>query len=75
MDKSQEVVPAEVSAPEQVATAAPEAEELVPEAVEPTAEAPKTLMPLLVKDLLESNVSGKENRQLERQKHKLEKPQ
>ena len=42
MDESQEVVPAEVSAPEQVATAAPEAEELAPEAVEPAAEAPKT---------------------------------
>jgi hypothetical protein len=42
MDESQEVVPAEVSAPEQVATAAPETEELAPEAVEPTAEAPKT---------------------------------
>ena len=41
MDESQEVVPAEVSAPEQVATAAPETEELAPEAVEPT-EAPKT---------------------------------
>ena len=42
MDESQEVVPAEVSAPEQVATAAPETEEVAPEAVEPTAEAPKT---------------------------------
>ena len=42
MDESQEVVPAEVSAPEQVATAAPETEELAPEAVEPAAEAPKT---------------------------------
>ena len=41
MDESQEVVPAEVSAPEQVATAAPETEEVAPEAVEPT-EAPKT---------------------------------
>ena len=41
MDESQEVVPAEVSAPEQVATAAPVAEEVAPEAVEP-AEAPKT---------------------------------
>ena len=41
MDESQEVVPAEVSAPEQVATAAPEAEVVAPEAVEP-AEAPKT---------------------------------
>ena len=41
MDESQEVVPAEVSAPEQVATAAPETVELAPEAVEP-AEAPKT---------------------------------
>ena len=38
MDESQEVVPAEVSAPEQVATAAPEAEELAPEAVEPAVE-------------------------------------
>jgi hypothetical protein len=42
MDESQEVVPAEVSAPEQVATAAPEPEVTAPEAVEPTAEAPKT---------------------------------
>jgi hypothetical protein len=42
MDESQEVVPAEVTAPEQVATAAPETEELAPEAVEPAAEAPKT---------------------------------
>ena len=42
MDESQEVVPAEVTAPEQVATAAPEAEEVAPEAVEPAAEAPKT---------------------------------
>ena len=42
MDESQEVVPAEVSAPEQVATAAPETEELAPEAVEPAAEASKT---------------------------------
>lgn len=41
MDESQEVVPAEVTAPEQVATAAPETVELAPEAVEP-AEAPKT---------------------------------
>jgi len=41
MDESQEVVPAEVSAPEQVATAAPESEVTAPEAVEPT-EAPKT---------------------------------
>ena len=41
MDESQEVVPAEVSAPEQVATAAPETEELAPEAVEPS-EAPKS---------------------------------
>ena len=41
MDESQEVVPAEVSAPEQVATAAPEPEVTAPEAVEPT-EAPKT---------------------------------
>jgi hypothetical protein len=41
MDESQEVVLAEVSAPEQVATAAPEAEVIAPEAVEPT-EAPKT---------------------------------
>ena len=38
MDESQEVVPAEVSAPEQVATAAPETEELAPEAVEPAVE-------------------------------------
>ena len=38
MDESQEVVPAEVSAPEQVATAAPEAEEIAPEAVESTVE-------------------------------------
>jgi hypothetical protein len=42
MDESQEVAPAEVSAPEQVATAAPEAEEVAPEAVEPAAEASKT---------------------------------
>ena len=42
MDESQEVVPAEVSAPEQVATAAPEAEELAPEAVEPAAVETKT---------------------------------
>ena len=42
MDESQEVVPAEVSAPEQVATAAPESEVIAPEAVEPAAEAPKT---------------------------------
>jgi hypothetical protein len=42
MDESQEVVPAEVSAPEQVATAAPEPEVTAPEAVEPTAEATKT---------------------------------
>jgi hypothetical protein len=42
MDESQEVVPAEVSAPEQVATAAPEPEVTAPEAVEPTAEAAKT---------------------------------
>jgi hypothetical protein len=42
MDESQEVVPAEVSAPEQVATAAPEAEEAAPEAVQPAAEATKT---------------------------------
>jgi hypothetical protein len=42
MDESQEVVPAEVSAPEQVATAAPEPEVTAPEAVEPAAEAPKT---------------------------------
>jgi hypothetical protein len=42
MDESQEVVPAEVSAPEQVATAAPETEELAPEVVEPAAEASKT---------------------------------
>ena len=38
MDESQEVVPAEVSAPEQVATAAPEAEVIAPEAVEPAVE-------------------------------------
>ena len=38
MDESQEVVPAEVTAPEQVATAAPETEELAPEAVEPAVE-------------------------------------
>ena len=38
MDESQEVVPAEVSAPEQVATAAPATEELAPEAVEPAIE-------------------------------------
>jgi len=38
MDESQEVVPAEVSAPEQVATAAPATEELAPEAVEPAVE-------------------------------------
>ena len=42
MDESQEVVSAEVSAPEQVATAAPEPEVTAPEAVEPAAEAPKT---------------------------------
>ena len=42
MDESQEVVLAEVSAPEQVATAAPESEVIAPEAVEPAAEAPKT---------------------------------
>jgi len=43
MDESQqEVVPAVLSAPEQVATAAPEAEEVAPEAVEPAAEATKT---------------------------------
>jgi hypothetical protein len=41
MDESQEVVLAEVSAPEQVATAAPETEVVAPEAVEP-AEAAKT---------------------------------
>ena len=41
MDESQEVVPAEVSAPEQVATAVPEAEVVAPEA-ENTAEAAKT---------------------------------
>lgn len=41
MDESQEVVPAVVSAPEQVATAAPETEVIAPEAVEPT-EAPKS---------------------------------
>ena len=38
MDESQEVVPAEVSAPEQVATAAPESEVTAPEAVESTVE-------------------------------------
>jgi len=38
MDESQEVVPAEVSAPEQVATAAPESEVIAPEAVEPAVE-------------------------------------
>jgi len=43
MDESQqEVVPAEVSAPEQVATAAPEPEVTAPEAVEPTATETKT---------------------------------
>ena len=42
MDESQEVVLAEVSAPEQVATAAPEPEVTAPEAVEPAAEATKT---------------------------------
>ena len=42
MDESQEVVPAEVSAPEQVATAAPEPEVTAPEAVEPTAAETKT---------------------------------
>lgn len=42
MDESQEVVPAEVSAPEQVATAAPEPEVTAPEAVEPAAETTKT---------------------------------
>ena len=41
MDESQEVVPAEVSAPEQVATAAPETEVVAPEA-ENTAEVAKT---------------------------------
>ena len=41
MDESQEVVPAVLSAPEQVATAAPEAEVVAPEA-ENTAEAAKT---------------------------------
>jgi hypothetical protein len=42
MDESQEVVLADTTAaPEQVATAAPETEEVAPEAVEPT-EAPKT---------------------------------
>ena len=41
-EEAQEVVQAEVSAPEQVATAAPETEEVAPEAVEPAAEAPKT---------------------------------
>jgi len=38
MDESQEVVPAEVSAPEQVATAAPEPEVTAPEAVESAVE-------------------------------------
>lgn len=38
MDESQEVVPAEVSAPEQVATAAPETEVVAPEATESTVE-------------------------------------
>ena len=38
MDESQEVVPAEVSAPEQVATAAPESEVVAPEAAEPAVE-------------------------------------
>ena len=38
MDESQEIVPAEVSAPEQVATAAPEPEVTAPEAVESTVE-------------------------------------
>ncbi len=42
MDESQEVVPAEVSAPEQVATAAPEAEVIAPEAVEPAVVETKT---------------------------------
>ena len=42
MDESQEVVPAEVSAPEQVATAAPESEVVAPEAVEPEVVETKT---------------------------------
>ena len=42
MDESQEVVPAEVSAPEQVATAAPETEVIAPEAVEPEVVETKT---------------------------------
>jgi hypothetical protein len=42
MDESQEVVPAEVSAPEQVATAAPESEVTAPEAVEPEVVETKT---------------------------------
>jgi len=42
MDESQEVVPAEVSAPEQVATAAPESEVIAPEAVEPAVVETKT---------------------------------
>ena len=42
MDESQEVVPAEVSAPEQVATAAPETEVIAPEAVEPAVVETKT---------------------------------
>jgi len=42
MDESQEVVPAEVSAPEQVATAAPETEVAAPEAVEPAVVETKT---------------------------------
>jgi len=42
MDESQEVVPTEVSAPEQVATAAPESEVTAPEAVEPEVVETKT---------------------------------
>jgi len=42
MDESQEVVPAEVTAPEQVATAAPETVEIAPEAVEPEVVETKT---------------------------------
>lgn len=42
MDESQEVVPAEVSAPEQVATAAPDTEVTAPEAAEPVEQVAKT---------------------------------
>ena len=42
MDESQEVVPAEVSAPEQVATAAPETEVAAPEAEQTTEQVAKT---------------------------------